>query len=77
MSDSTVYAVNNSTQELSSATVYALLYDKNNQLITVESGFADVSTLKPKEDSAFKISLLGAGPDTVDHYTILPGASIR
>ena len=68
--------VNNSTQQVSLVNVYALLYDKDNLLITVESGIADVSTLKPGEDSAFKISLFGLGSETVDHYTILPGGTI-
>ena len=47
--------INNSTQEISSVNVYALLYDKDNRLITAEIGLSDVSTLKPTEDSAFKM----------------------
>src|SRR6185437_13310191 len=35
---------NNSTSQISLAQVYAVLYDKDNKLITVESGIVDVST---------------------------------
>jgi hypothetical protein len=64
---------NNSTQEVSSPSVYAVLYDENNQLITVESGYADVSPLPPADDSAFSISLFLPEEDDVDHYTLYAG----
>jgi len=67
--------VNNSTSGVSSAEVFAALYDKDNHLITVQSGFADVMNLKPAEDSAFKISLFGLGSETIDHYTLLGGGT--
>ena len=51
-----------------------VLYDKDNKLISVESGSADVSTLVARDNSAFKVSLLGLGSsDTVDHYTVMSG----
>jgi len=62
--------VNNSTQEISVPSVYAALYDENDQLITVESGYADVSPLPPADNSAFSISLYLPEEDTVDHYTL-------
>src|SRR5690242_11067856 len=47
--------VNDSTQEISQVSAYAILYDKYNKVITVNSAIADVSTLKPGDYSAFKV----------------------
>ena len=70
--------VNNSTSEIRFAQVYAALYDKDNKLISVESGSVDVSTLRAKDNSAFTISLFGLGSaDRVDHYTVMPGGTPR
>ena len=67
---------NNSTSQISLAQVYAVLYDKDNKLITVESGIVDVSTLKPHDNSAFKVSLFGlSSAGTIDHYTLMPGGT--
>jgi len=45
---------------------------KQDRCYTVQSGFADVMSLKPGENSAFKISLFGlSSSDTIDHYTLL------
>ncbi len=62
--------VNNSTQAISVPSIYAALYDENDQLITVESGYADVSPLPPADNSAFSISLFLPEEETVDHYTL-------
>ena len=62
--------MNNSTQEVSSRSVYAALYDENNQLITVESGYSDVSPLPPADNSAFSINIYVPEEDTFDHYTL-------
>ena len=62
--------VNNSTQEVSSPSVYAALYEENNQLITVKSGYSDVSPLPPADNSAFSIMIYIPEEDTVDHYTL-------
>jgi hypothetical protein len=64
---------NNSTQQISSIFVYVALYDKDNKLITMDSGLADVTTLAPRDQSAFSITLLSLGDVKVDHYTIFPG----
>jgi len=64
---------NNSTQQISSISVYVALYDKDNKLITMDSGLADVSTLTAGDQSAFSITLLSLGNEKVDHYTIFPG----
>jgi hypothetical protein len=64
---------NNSTQQISSISVYVALYDKDNKLITMDSGLADVSTLSHGDQSAFSITLLSLGSEKVDHYTIFPG----
>lgn len=67
--------MNNSTEEVSSVTVTAALYDSSGKLITTEGGgFADVSTLPPGDNSAFSITLLGADED-IDHYKLFPGGT--
>jgi hypothetical protein len=68
--------VNKSTSDISFAQVFAALYDQNNNLITTQSGLVDVSSLKPGDNSAFKVSLFGlSSADTVDHYTVMPGGT--
>jgi hypothetical protein len=65
---------NNSTTEIRVAQVYAALYDKDNKLISVESGSVNVSDLKAGDNSPFKISLIAlSSTDNVDHYTVMPG----
>jgi hypothetical protein len=64
---------NNSTQQISLISVYAALYDKDNKLITMHSGLADVTTLAPRDQSAFTITILSLGSEKVDHYTLFPG----
>ena len=50
-SDTITGTVNNiSTEEVSSITIYLLLYNKANQLITIETGYADVTPL-PSQDT--------------------------
>ena len=50
-SDTITGTVNNiSTEEVSSITIYLLLYYKANQLITIETGYADVTPL-PSQDT--------------------------
>jgi hypothetical protein len=66
--------VNNSTQDISSAQVYAALYDKENKLITMESGSVSVSSLRAGDDSPFTINIFGS-KDNVDHYTIFPAGT--
>jgi hypothetical protein len=68
--------VNKSTSDISFAQIFAALYDQNNNLITTQSGLVDVSSLKPGDNSAFKVSLFGlSSADTVDHYTVMPGGT--
>lgn len=67
--------VNNATTEIRSIGIYAALYDETGQLITTESGFADVSPLPAGDNAAFSISLFGIEDDEVDHYTLLPGGT--
>ena len=61
--------VNNSTHQIKLAQIYALLYN-GNHLITVVSGLVDVTTLNPRDDSAFVVSLLGL---SFKRYTLMPG----
>ena len=49
--------VNNSSGQISLAQVYTALYDKDNKLISVESGSVDVSTLAVGDNSAFTMLL--------------------
>jgi hypothetical protein len=49
---------NNSTSEIRVVQVYAALYDKDNKLISVESGSVNVSDLKEGDNSPFKVSLI-------------------
>ena len=62
--------VNNVPKNISFATVYAALYDKNNTLITMESGSVFVSLLKARDKSSFAIDIIGV--KDIDHYTLFP-----
>jgi hypothetical protein len=44
------------------------LYDKDNTLITMESGSVSVSSLKAGDNSPFTINVFGV--KDVDHYTL-------
>jgi hypothetical protein len=65
--------INNSNQEVSSATAYAILFDKDNKVIGIGHATADISTLKPGDDSAFKIDFFDFSNNTEnpDHFTVL------
>jgi hypothetical protein len=52
--------------------VYALIYDANNNVVDVGSGTADLFNLKSGDSSAFKISFL-SDDDIPDHYTLVAG----
>jgi hypothetical protein len=66
---------NNSTQEISLASVYVALYDKDNKLITMQSGLASVSPLRAGDNSPFTIDIFSSGKDNIDHYTLFPGGT--
>jgi len=71
LSDSVIGTLlNNSPTEVSNVGVSAALLDKNNNLIDIRSGSVDFSTLKPGEDSSFKIDLFSDTKDKVDHYIL-------
>jgi prophage DNA circulation protein len=65
---------NISTEEVSSITIYLLLYDKANQLITIETGYADVTPLPSQDTSPFSINVYYQGND-MNHYVMLPGGT--
>jgi hypothetical protein len=65
--------VNNSTKDISSVRIYAALYDKDNKLITTESGIVNVPALTPTLTSPFTINLVNTPKP--DHYTLLPGGT--
>jgi hypothetical protein len=74
-SDTITGTVNNiSTEEVSSITIYLLLYDKANQLITIETGYADVTPLPSQDTSPFSINVYYQGND-MNHYVMLPGGT--
>jgi hypothetical protein len=54
--------VNNSTFTISFPSVYAILYDQNNTVITVKDHFVDVNSLGPGQESLFSIDLFSFGP---------------
>jgi hypothetical protein len=63
---------NISSEEVSSITIYLLLYDKANQLITIETGYADITPLLSQDTSPFSINVYYQGND-MNHYVMLPG----
>jgi hypothetical protein len=74
-SDTITGTVNNIlTEEVSLITIYLLLYDKANQLITIESGSADVTPLPSQDTSPFTVNVYYQGDD-FDHYVLLPGGT--
>ncbi|MDQ6668951.1 MAG: FxLYD domain-containing protein [Thermoproteota archaeon] len=65
--------VNNSTQEVSGVQINVIIFDQHNRVLTAANGAADVSDLKPGDNSAFKVDLTGLGTsDVVHHYLIFP-----
>ena len=65
---------NISTEEVSLITIYLLLYDKANQLITIETGYADVTPLPSQDTSPFSINVYYQDND-MNHYVMLPGGT--
>ena len=63
----------NSTKDISSVRIYAALYDKDNKLITTESGIVNVPALTPTLTSPFTINLVNTPKP--DHYTLMPGGT--
>jgi hypothetical protein len=69
---------NNSTNEQSSISIYAVLFDKDDSFLGIAEGRPLVETLPPADDSPFSIDLLSgfgfyAMPEEVSdisHYTI-------
>jgi hypothetical protein len=69
---------NNSTNEQSSVSIYAILFDKNDSFLGIAQGSPLVESLPPSDNSPFSIDLfsgfgLYAMPEEVngiDHYTI-------
>ena len=65
---------NISTEAIPSISIYLLLYDVANELITVETGYADVTPLPSQDTSPFSINVYYQGND-MDHYVMLPGGT--
>jgi hypothetical protein len=68
---------NNSTQEISSVSVYVALYNKDNKLLTMDSGSVSISPLRAGDNSPFTINVASFSnvKDKIDHYTIFPGGT--
>jgi hypothetical protein len=64
--------INKSQREALTVTVYAILYDANNNIINIASAPADVMNLKPGDNSAFKV-MFAPKPELPDHYTLIAG----
>jgi hypothetical protein len=64
---------NNSTQQIPVIYVIAVLYDKDNNLITTDIGSADSSDLPVGDNSEFSIYLSGLRENVVNSYTLFPG----
>src|ERR1041384_4221951 len=64
--------VNNSTKDISSVRIYATLFDKNNNLITTETGTVQVPSLSPTMTTPFTITLVDLS-NKPDHYSLFPG----
>ena len=69
--------MNNSTQDISFTQVYAVLYDKDNILITVQSGLVSIPQLRAGDNSPFTITIFSTVKDDIDHYTLLPAGTPR
>jgi hypothetical protein len=67
--------MNKSQREAALVFVYAILYDANNNIINVAVAPADVSSLKPGADSAFKVPFSPAqhAREFPNHYTLVAG----
>jgi hypothetical protein len=63
---------NNSTQEIPMISVIAVLYDKDNNLITTGIGSADAQDLPAGDNSTFSIHFV-LRENVVNHYTLFPG----
>ena len=66
---------NNSTQQIPVIYVIAVLYDKDNNLITTGIGSADASDLPAGGNSEFSIYLFGLRENVVNSYTLFPGGT--
>lgn len=62
--------VNNSPVEVNYVDINAALFDANNNLIGTVSGTVDFPTLKPGEDSTFKIDVSADIKELLDHYML-------
>ena len=65
--------INKSPREQDLVSIFAILYDaNNNNIINIKNGMSDVMNLKPGSESAFKVIFM-LKPEFPDHYTLIPG----
>jgi hypothetical protein len=62
------------TNKLNITSIYILgqLFEKDGKLITSSFGAPDFGTLRPGENSTFKLAFLARNNETVHHYVIFP-----
>jgi hypothetical protein len=63
---------NISPQEIPTIYVTAVLYDKDNNLITTHTGLADASDLPEGDNSTFSVHFV-LRENVANHYTLFPG----
>ena len=63
--------INNSDKTIEDIQVYAALFDETNSLYAISSGSLDYSSLKPNEDSPFKIDIYSSDKPQLDHFMLL------
>jgi hypothetical protein len=63
---------NNSTQEIPTIYVTAMLYDNDNNLITTTTGLADASDLPEGDNSTFSVNFV-LRENVANHYTLYAG----
>ena len=67
--------INKSPREQDLVSVFAILYDANNNIINIKNGMSDVMNLKPGGESAFKV-IFSPKPELPDHHTLIPGQNL-
>lgn len=67
--------INTSDKTIEDIQVYAALFDEANNLYAVSSGSLDYSSLKPNEDSPFKIDVYSSDKPQLDHFMLLVSGS--
>lgn len=68
--------VNNSPDTVDGVKVYAAIFDKSNDLMDIVSGSVDYTSLKPNEDTPFKIELYSTNDKPLDHFMLFAAGNL-